>query len=67
MGSDSGNAKRKRARRKIESELGRKLTSDEHVHHLKPLRSGGGNGKANLRIVKASKNLSDNGQNKRKK
>lgn len=61
-GSNSGDAKRHRARRKVEKRMGRKLDTDEHVDHKKPIKSGGGNGSANLRVRPASKNQSDGGK-----
>lgn len=67
LGSNSGNARRKRARRAMESALGRKLATSEHVSHKKAIRSGGSDKPSNLTIMSASKNLSDNGQSKKKK
>lgn len=62
VGSNSGDAKRHRARRKKQKELGRKLTSDETVDHKTPIKSGGGNSSSNLRIVKKKRNLSHGGK-----
>ncbi|MGL4353203.1 MAG: HNH endonuclease signature motif containing protein [Aeromonas popoffii] len=61
-GSKSGDATRHRARRKVEKRVGRKLATDEHVDHKKPLKSGGSNNSANLRVRPASKNQSDGGK-----
>lgn len=61
-GRSSGDATRHRARRKVEKQLNRKLDTDEHVDHKKPVKSGGGNGIKNLRVVSASKNMSDGGK-----
>lgn len=58
-GSDSGNAKRHRARRAYEKEHG-DLPSNVHVDHKKHLKSGGSNGKSNLRARPASANMKDN-------
>lgn len=61
-GRSSGDATRHRARRKLEKKLGRKLRPEEHVDHKKPVKSGGGNGIKNLRVVSASKNMSHGGR-----
>lgn len=61
-GSKSKDAVRHRARRKVEKKLGRKLKPTEHVDHKKPLKSGGGNGLANLRVRDASSNCSAGGK-----
>ncbi len=55
-GSGSGDATRHRARRKFEKENG-KVGAGKEVDHKKTLKSGGGNGKANLRArtVKANR------------
>ena len=58
-GSDSGHAKRSRARRAYEKEHG-DLPSDVHIDHKKHLRDGGSNGKGNLRARPAKANLRDN-------
>lgn len=55
-GSSSGDATRHRARRKLSKKVGRKLSPDEHVDHVKTLKSGGGNGLSNLRIRSAKSN-----------
>ena len=71
-GSDSGHAKRSRARRAYEKEHG-DLPSNVHVDHKKHLKSGGSNGKSNLRARPASANMKDNdhvgrnGHSKKKK
>lgn len=62
VGSNSKDAKRHRARRQMEKKLGRKLSPEEHVHHKKPLKSGGSNGTSNLAVVDAKKNTSDGGK-----
>lgn len=65
-GSDSGDAKRHRARRKVEKKTG-KLSSDQHVDHKRKVKDGGGNGDGNLRVISASKNMSDGGKSGSKK
>ncbi|MGL5567423.1 MAG: hypothetical protein ACRDC4_16995 [Plesiomonas sp.] len=62
VGSNSGDAKRHRARRKKEKQLGRKLRPDEHVDHKKKLKDGGSNHSSNLRVRSASSNQSDGGK-----
>lgn len=66
-GSESGDAKRHRARRKVEKDTGKKLRPDQHVDHKRKVKDGGGNGKGNLRVVSASKNMSDGGKSGSKK
>ena len=61
IGSNSGDATRHRARRKVEKSKG-KLSSSTHVDHKKPLKSGGSNAKSNLRVRKASPNMSSGGK-----
>ena len=61
-GSESKDATRHRARRKVEKRLGRKLSPNEHVHHKKPLKNGGSNDGSNLAVVDAKKNTSDGGK-----
>jgi hypothetical protein len=62
VGSSSSDAKRHRARRAKEKQLGRKLGKDEVVDHKKPIKSGGSNGKSNTRVTSRSKNASDGGK-----
>jgi len=62
VGSNSGDAKRHRARRKKQKQVGRKLSPEEHVDHETPVKSGGGNNVSNLRIVKKKRNLSEGGK-----
>lgn len=66
-GSKSGDAKRHRARRKVEKKLGRKLSPNEHVHHKKKVKDGGSNDSSNLAVTPASKNLSDGGKSGNRK
>lgn len=61
-GSNSGDAKRHRARRVKEKQLGKKLPTSVHVHHKKAVKSGGSNASSNLAVTPASKNLSDGGK-----
>lgn len=62
VGSDSGDATRHRARRKKEKELGRKLDTDEHVDHKKPIKSGGSNSTSNLRVRSKKSNSAHGGR-----
>lgn len=62
VGSNSSDAKRHRARRKVEKRIGRKLKPTEHVDHKKPVKSGGSNGSKNLRVVDAKTNTSAGGK-----
>lgn len=60
-GSDSGNAKRHRARRKYESENG-KLPSNKELDHKKPIKDGGSNSDSNVRPRDKSANRSAGGK-----
>lgn len=62
VGSDSGDATRHRARRKVENNLGRELDTDEVVDHKKRLREGGSNADSNLRVRDLSSNAADGGR-----
>lgn len=62
VGSKSGDATRHRARRAKEKELGKKLPTNVHVDHKKPLKSGGSNGSSNLRLRSASSNMAAGGK-----
>lgn len=62
IGSNSGDAKRHRARRKVENRLGRKLGEDEVVDHVTPVKEGGGNGHGNLRVRRLKDNASHGGK-----
>lgn len=42
---------RVQARRDMEASYGKAALAGKDVHHKKPLRSGGGNGKANLAVT----------------
>ena len=55
-GSESGNAKRHRARRAMEK-AGR-VKSGQDVDHKKPIKKGGGNNTSNLRASSPSNNRS---------
>lgn len=55
-GSNSGSAKRHRARRKLEAEG--KVKPGQDVHHKKPISQGGGNSRSNLKATDPSKNRS---------
>lgn len=62
VGSSSGDAKRHRARRKVENKLGRKLGPEEVVDHVNPVKDGGGNGHSNLRVRRLKDNASHGGK-----
>lgn len=57
-GSDSGNAKRKRARRLMEKKGKVKKGDGKDVHHKKEIKRGGGNSASNLAVTSKSKNRS---------
>jgi hypothetical protein len=44
-------AKRVMARRDMEDSYGKAALAGKDVHHKKPLRNGGGNGKSNLAVT----------------
>jgi hypothetical protein len=44
-------SKRVLARRDVEKDLGKAAIAGKDVHHKKPLRSGGGNGRSNLAVT----------------
>ena len=45
------------ARNKARSTMGLKVGDPRHVDHVRPLDSGGGTGRSNLRVVSAQTNL----------
>ena len=49
---------RNRARYKVAKQVGKSKIKGKEVDHIKPLRSGGGNGRKNLRIVSRKRNRS---------
>lgn len=55
-------SKRVQARREAEKEGKVRKGDGKDVDHKKPLRSGGGNSKGNLRVRSASANRADNGK-----
>lgn len=59
-GSQSGDAKRHRARRQVEKV--RTILSGQEVDHKKPIKSGGGNSMSNLRVRSVSANRSAGGK-----
>lgn len=61
VGSKSKDATRHRARRKFEKENG-KIPAGKDVDHKKTLKSGGSNGKSNLRLKSASANRAAGGR-----
>lgn len=61
VGSKSGDSTRHRARRKFEKENG-KVGAGKEVDHKKTLKSGGGNGKANLRARTVKSNRAAGGK-----
>jgi hypothetical protein len=60
-GSKSGDATRHRARRKVEKARG-PIPAGKEVDHTKPIKSGGGNGKGNLRVRGVGPNRSAGGK-----
>lgn len=50
------NVKKRVKNNQARKKLGLKVGDPRDAHHVKPLRSGGGNGKGNLRAVHRSKN-----------
>lgn len=61
-GSNSGDAKRHRARRKVQKRLGRKLGPNEVVDHVKRVKDGGSNADSNLRVRSLKSNAADGGR-----
>jgi hypothetical protein len=61
VGSNSGDATRHRARRKVEKRIGRKLSSDEVVDHKTPVKDGGSNEGGNLRVRRLKPNAAHGG------
>lgn len=57
--------KRVQARRDMEAETGNKPSS-MHVDHKKPLKSGGSNGRSNLRWTTAKANLTKEARSRRR-
>lgn len=62
VGSNSGDATRHRARRKVEKDIGRKLGPDEVVDHKTPVRNGGSNARSNLRVRRLRDNAAHGGR-----
>lgn len=62
VGSDSGDAQRHRARRKVQKGRKKKLRPDQVVDHIKRVKDGGGNGTGNLRVRSLSSNAADGGR-----
>ena len=61
VGSNSGDAKRHRARRKVIKARG-PLAPDQVVDHKKRVKDGGGNDLSNLRVRSLSSNAADGGR-----
>ena len=61
VGSESGDAKRHRARRALEKKRGKKLGAKE-AGHKKPLSKGGSNSSSNVRAQDAKSNKSEGGK-----
>lgn len=59
-GSNSGDAMRHKARRKVIKRVGKAAVQGKDVDHKKKLKSGGGNDAGNLRIRGRKANRSDN-------
>ncbi len=49
-------AKRNKARRIMTKELGKSALNGKDIDHKKPLKSGGSNGRKNLRVMSRAKN-----------
>lgn len=49
-------SERNKARRKMKAELGEKAIKGKEVDHIKPISKGGGNQRANLRVVSRTVN-----------
>lgn len=62
VGSNSGDALRHKARRKVQREMGKQLPPSVHVDHKKTLKSGGSNASSNLRLRNARENMSAGGK-----
>jgi len=62
VGHNSGDAKRHRARRKLEKKLGKAALRGKDVHHKRPVKGGGGEGPGNLAVVSKSKNRAHGGR-----
>lgn len=60
---NAGDNQRHKARRKKEKQLGRKLRTDEHVDHKRPINKGGSNDASNLRVRSKEANSRDGGKN----
>lgn len=54
-------AKRNAARRLMIRKYGKSRVAGKDIDHKRPLRSGGGNGRGNLRIRSVHANRGDNG------
>lgn len=61
-GSNSTNAKQKRAKRALEKRTGVKTTKISHAGHVKSIKSGGSNSPSNVRRENGSKNYSKGGK-----
>lgn len=61
VGSNSGDAKRHRARRIVEKEVG-DLPSDMVVDHKRRVKDGGSNNRKNLRVRTLRSNAADGGR-----
>lgn len=62
IGSKSGDATRHRARRKVVKAKGAAAVAGKDVDHKKSLKSGGSNGKSNLRVRTVKSNRSAGGK-----
>lgn len=61
-GSNSTNAKQHRAKRALEKKTGKKTTTKVHAGHVKSIKSGGGNGKGNVKRENGSSNYAKGGK-----
>ncbi len=62
IGSDSGDARRHRARRAMEAKVGKTILDGKDVDHKVSIKSGGSDSIANLRVSQVSKNRSAGGK-----
>lgn len=62
VGSNSGDAKRHRARRAMEKKVGKAAIKGKDVHHKRPIKSGGGNSTGNLGVKSKSSNRAHGGR-----
>jgi len=62
VGSESGDAKRHRARLKVKKKLGAKAIAGKDVGHKKSIKKGGSNAMSNLKVQSKKANRSAGGK-----